>query len=104
MIMGCGVDSKSIKYYVRRQLEEKEVQLAKYKSSAFKLILKRLEARGIISISNSVDENNSKMVEISFVSNSIPPEKGDVTILLFYAYCPVTMTRGIPHYITACHT
>ena len=39
--------------------------------------------------------NKRKLAEIYYAKYYPPaPTTGDVTILLFYAYCPVAMTRG----------
>ena len=89
-------DGTSMKRLLRKNLRD---PLPNYKKRAFEQVLEKLEATNLISKQIQTDViNGQKKILISLPKADKEQEKkisdSDVTILLFYAYCPQPMTRG----------
>ena len=86
----------SMKRLLRKSLHD---SLPNYKKRAFEQVLKKLTAENLISkyVETSMT-NGQKKIFISLPKSEDDQDKkisdSDVTILLFYAYCPQPMTRG----------
>ena len=90
-------DGISMKRLLRKSLDD---PLPNYKKRVFEKVLEQLEAKNLISkqVESSYLNHGQKKIIISLQKSEDEQGKeisdSDVTILLFYAYCPQPMTRG----------
>eukprot|EP01035_Chromulina_nebulosa_P055725 gene55725-76376_t len=90
-------DGISMKRLLRKSLDD---PLPNYKKRVFEKVLEQLEAKNLISkqVESSYLNHGQKKIIISLQKSEDEQGKeisdSDVTILLFYAYCPQPMTRA----------
>ena len=89
-------DGISMKRLLRQSLHG---PLPNYKKRVFEKVLDKLESKNLISKQVETFTNTGKKkIIISLQKSKDDQDKeisdSDVTILLFYAYCPQPMTRG----------
>lgn len=84
-----------MKLLLKNSLRNKLIELdSKYKKRAFNQALAILERKQLITKDSETDSSKC-LISLNVKDDSNGNKsQGDVTILLFYAYCPQLMTRG----------
>mmetsp|Transcript_28853 Transcript_28853/g.41112 ORF Transcript_28853/g.41112 Transcript_28853/m.41112 type:complete len:466 (+) Transcript_28853:20-1417(+) len=93
-VMTSKIGSETVKTRLCQIKNERGITSSKYKKRAFKEVIKTLEDKNLIKLSNDIDNDSIVALNINEINKDIATKPNDVTLLLFYAYCPTQMTRA----------
>jgi len=94
IVMRSKIGNETVKASLRQIMCESGITSSKYKKRTFKEVIKSLEEKKLIKVSNDIDNDSIVILNVSETNKDITAKPNDVTLLLFYAYCPSPMTRG----------